>query len=640
MTDSTLAALWFADLAGFSDLASRDEDAAMRVVEAFQETVRETVETRGGRVVKWIGDGAMAAFPSTRAAMAAAMALRQEFPQRLSEGVALPLRIGVHVGDVVGLPDGDLYGDGVNMASRLQTGAEPGQILVSEDVWRQMRQRPGFAFLPVGEKTFKGTGTIEVYELLDGEESKGSRANAPLAVAESAEPSIAVLPFLNMSSDLESAYFADGVTEDIITALARIHGVKVISRTSAMRYRNTTKSLREIGAELGVATILEGSVRRQGDRVRIAAQLNESRTDAHIWADTYDRGLEDIFAIQTEVASQIASALQVSLSPGEQARISGRRTENGEAYELYLQGRHEWNQRRRESLEKAIDLFERAIEVDPDFPLAYTGLADVYAVISTYAPLPPRVACQRAAEAAQRALAIDPLLGEAHAVLGSVAVAEWHWDEAETHYRRALELAPGYATAHQWFGECCVFRGRIGEAIERLRRAQELNPHSLIIKTAVARPFLATGRYGEAVRQLERVLAIAPDDPHAHALLTVAYHAMGRYEESLSSMVQSMIIPWLDARRVEELRTAYLEGGKDNYLRQAARAIEENGGPARILAALHAGAGHLDRAFEVLERACEEHDPDMRSLRAEPMLALLHEDPRFEKLLERVGLCD
>ena len=629
-TDPKLAALWFADLAGYSDLASRDEDAAVRLVETFHETVRETVEARGGRVVKYMGDGALAAFPSTRAAIASAIALRHDF--------ARPIRIGVHVGDMVSLPDGDLYSDGVNMASRLQTEAEPGQILVSEDVWRQMRQRPGFVFQPAGERRLKGVGSITTYQVLEGPEHAVEVGGPTHTLAEGVEPSIAVLPFTNMSGDPENAFFADGVTEDIITALARIHGVKVISRTSAMRYRNTTKSLREIGSELGVATVLEGSVRRHGERVRIVAQLADARTDAHLWAETYDRKLEDIFAIQTDVASQIATALEVSLSPGERERISGRRTENAEAYELYLQARYHWNQRTRTGLEKALGLFRRAIELDPDFPLAHTGIADVYVVISTYAPVSAREVCEQAAAEAKRGLELDPLLGEAHAVLGSVAAADWRWEEAERHYRRALELAPGYATAHQWFGECCVFRGRIGEGMERLRRAQELDPHSLIIRTAAARPFLAAGRYEEAVRQLLRVLSVAPDYPHANALLTVAYHAMGRYEDSIATMSKSLIIPWLDAAAVEELRTTYRQNGLESYLRLAAEAVEEKGGPSSYLAAIYATLGDRDRAIGVLERACDQHDPSLRSLRADPLLALLHEDPRFERLLERVGL--
>jgi adenylate cyclase len=631
-TDHRLAAVWFADLAGYSELAARDEDAALGLVQTFQDCVREAVETRGGRVVKWTGDGALASFPSTRSAIAAAVALRD----RIRSQSRAMIRVGVHVGDIINLPDGDLYGDGINVAARLQQEADPDQIMASEDVWRQMRQRPGFVFRPLGERRPKGTAPIEVYEVLGTEERQATARAA--AVAEAAEPSIAVLPFVNMSGDPENEYFADGITEDIITALSRIHGLKAISRTSAMRYRGSTKSLREIGSELGVSTILEGSVRRHGDRVRIVAQLADAHTDGHLWADTYDRKLEDIFAIQSEVASHIAQALEMSLSPRERERITGRRTENVEAYELYLLARYHWNERTRTGLAEAIRLFEQVIELDPDFPLGHAGLADVWAVIANYTPVPRREAIQKAAEAAQRALALEGSLGEAHAVLGTVAVSEWRWEDADRHFHRALELSPGYATAHHWYGESLVFRMRIDEAIARIRRAEELDPYSLIIKTAAARPYLATGRYEEAVQRLRRVLEVDPDQQHAHALLAAAYHAMGRYEESIDEMAASDVIPWLDAQSVGPLRQAYTEGGFERYMRTALAGIEGRDAPPTAIAALHAGLGDHDRAIEVLERACDDREPVLRALRSDPLLVPLRDDPRFARLLERVGL--
>ncbi|MFN2420512.1 MAG: tetratricopeptide repeat protein [Gemmatimonadota bacterium] len=629
-TDPHLAAVWFADLVGYSELAARDADGAFHLAQAFHEIVREVVEERRGRVVKRMGDGVLSAFPSTRSAIAAAIVLRDEVRRRTGNAV----RIGVHVGDVTGVPDGDLYGDGINVAARLEADALPGQILVSEDVWRQMRQRPGFAFRALGERQLKGTAPLCVYELCEPE----SADDTAHRVAESAEPSIAVLPFLNMSGDPENEFFADGVTEDIITALSRIHGLKVISRTSAMRYRGATKSLREIGGELGVATVLEGSVRRHGERVRIVAQLADVHTDGHLWAETYDRNLEDIFAIQTEVAQQIAAALEMNLSPRERERIAGRRTESIEAYEQYLLARYHWNERTREGLNTAIGLFEAAIATDPSFPLAYSGLADVWAVIANYVPLSRREAIVKAAEAARRALELDPTLGEAQSVLGTVAVSEWRWKDADRHFRRALELSPGYATAHQWYGESLVFRLRIDEAIARIRRAEELDPCSLIIKIAAARPYLASGRLDEAVRRLRRVIEADPDQPHAHALLAAAYLAKERYEEAIDELAAWQVIPWLDADAVLALRAAYAESGKEGFLRTMLAGAERRDAPPLSIASIHAQLGDFDDAFAVLEAAIEEHDPSLRALAADPLLTPLRNDLRYQQLLERVGL--
>lgn len=629
---SQLAAVWFADLVGYTDLTARDEDAALRVVQEFQDWVSTAVEARGGRVVKRNADGAFAAFPSTRSAIAAAIALRE----RLHHGGGLAVRIGIHVGDVVATSDGDLYGDGVNIASRLQTEAAPGQILVSEDVWRQMRQRPGFAFRSLGERRPKGTAPLEVYEAV--EPTADSPQPQPSHVAEREAPSIAVLPFLNMSGHPDNEFFTDGVTEDIITALSRIHGLKVISRTSAMRYRETGKSLREIGMELGVSTILEGSVRRDGDRVRIVAQLADAHTDGHLWAETYDRKVEDIFAIQTEVASRIADALQVSLSPRERERIAGRRSENVEAYDMVLLARYHFDERRPEGLKKAIELFEAAIALYPDFSLAHSGLADVWAVIATYSPMSRREAIGRAARAAARAIELDPTLGEAHAALGSVAVAECRWDDADRHFLRAIELSPGYATVHQWYGESLAFRRRFDEAVESIRRAEELDPCSLIIKVAAARPYLASGRLDEAVRRLRRVLEADPGQPHAHALLANAYHAMGRYEESIDEMAAWEVIPWLDAEAVKAFHAAYAEGGVERYLRTALAITQGRDAPPITIAAIHAGLGDLDSAIAVLERAIDERDPSIRGLAADPILVPLYGDSRFTTLCGRIGV--
>jgi adenylate cyclase len=625
-----LAAVWFADLVGYSELAACDEDEALRLAQTFHDIVHHVVEERRGRVVKRMGDGALATFPSTRSAIAAAKSVRDEVQERTRRSV----RIGVHVGDVTCLPDGDLYGDGINVAARLEADALPGQILVSEDVWRQMRQRPGFSFRALGERRHKGTAPLDVYEVRESETSGGGIQR----VEESEEPSIAVLPFLNMSGDPDNEFFADGVTEDIITALSRIHGLKVISRTSAMRYRGATKSLREIGGELGVATVLEGSVRRQGERVRIVAQLADAHTDGHLWAETYDRKLEDIFAIQSEVANRIAAALEMSLSPRERERIAGPRTESVEAYEQYLLARYHWNERTRSGLKKAIELFEAAIVTDPLFPLAHAGLADVWAVIANYAPIPRREAIEKAAAAAKRAVELDPTLGEAHSVLGTVAVSQLHWEDADRHFRRAIELSPGYATAHQWYGESLVFRLQIDEAIARIRRAEELDPCSLIIKIAAARPYLASGRLDEAVRRLRRVLEADPDQPHAHALLASAYLAQERYEEAIDELTAWQVIPWLDAEAVSALRAAYAESGKERFLRTMLTGAERRDAPPLSIASIHAQLGDLDRAFAVLEQAVEECDPSLRALAADPLLTPLRGDVRFSQLLERVGL--
>ncbi|HKY59727.1 MAG TPA: adenylate/guanylate cyclase domain-containing protein, partial [Gemmatimonadota bacterium] len=370
-----LAAVWFADLVDYTTLAARDEDAALDLVGDLQSAARQVVERHGGRVVKFVGDAVLAEFPSAGDGVRSALALPVELARRRERrgGESRHVRLGVHVGEVATTPDGDVLGDGVNVASRLHTAATAGQVLCSEDVVRQLRQRSEFVFEDIGPRELKGLS--EPVRLFVARLAKSAdEGRVPHAPAPPAH-SIAVLPFANLSADPENEYFSDGVTEEILTVLARMEDLKVISRTSAMTYKGTSKSVRQIGGELGVATVLEGSVRRAGHRVRITAQLIDARTDAHLWAERYDRDLEDIFAIQSDVAERIVEALRLRLSPRDRARIEGGQKTNQAAYEAYLKGLWHWNRRTHESLDRAEKCFESAIRADPRYAPAHAGRA-------------------------------------------------------------------------------------------------------------------------------------------------------------------------------------------------------------------------------------------------------------------------
>ena len=329
-----LSVVWFTDLVGYSSLAARDQDEAIALVQRFQAIVEATVPRAEGRVVKFIGDAALLESPSAESALQAATALHQEMGERL--------RTGIHLGDVAVASDGDLYGDGVNGAQRIQTEAEPGQIVVSEDVWRRFRN-PRLRLRAPWRAASQGIEPMELFRVVGIGEHDAPPRSPPRHGRDSTEAprdpgrSVAVLPFTNMSPQADNEYFSDGVTEEILTLLTRIEGLKVISRTSVMQYKGTVKPMRQIGEELGVTTILEGSVRHAGQRVRITAQLIDAATDEHLWADRYDRDLEDIFEIQSDVAERIVEALRVRLTNGS-ARGSERPTESVEAYEAYLKG--------------------------------------------------------------------------------------------------------------------------------------------------------------------------------------------------------------------------------------------------------------------------------------------------------------
>ncbi|MGH2524936.1 MAG: tetratricopeptide repeat protein, partial [Anaerolineales bacterium] len=318
--------------------------------------------------------------------------------------------------------------------------------------------------------------------------------------------SIAVLPLDNLSRDPEQEYFADGMTEALTAELSKISALKVISRTSAMRYRNTDKPMPQIARELNVDALIEGSVVREGDQVRITVQLIHGPTDKHLWAESYQRELRGVLALQSDVARAIAREVRVAVTPAEATRLAAARPVNPEAYQTYLKGRFYWNKRDDEGLKKSAKYFEQAIEIDPSYALAYAGLADAYGISTGIGLLPTKEALPKARAAALKALGIDPSLAEAHTSMGMVAHFEWDWLTAEEEYQRAIELNPNYATAHHFYSVYLSKMGRHEEAIAQATRAHELDPLSLIIGTSLAGAYCAGGQHERAEQELQKVL--------------------------------------------------------------------------------------------------------------------------------------
>jgi TolB-like protein len=423
------------------------------------------------------------------------------------------------------------------------------------------------------------------------------------SAASDGHKSVAVLPFSNMSGDPENEYFSDGITDDIITQLSKIADLKVISRTSVMQYKGTEKNLRQIGEELGVATILEGGVRKVGDRVRINAQLVNASSDAHLWAETYDRELTDIFAIQGDVAQQIASALRSTLTPDEQERLRRHPTDNLQAYELYIQGRFFWNRRTVQDIQRAIELFERATELDSTYALAYAGLADTYLTLYSWNWMPWADAYPQADRTLRRALELDPLLPEAHASRAVLLEQQLDRAGAEAEYLRAIELAPGYAPAHHWYALMLANLGRFDEARAEILAAAELDPLAPIIGTNVGQAFFLARDYDAAIAQLEATIESEPAFQYAWVLL-------GR---------------------------AYLE--RAGQSEEANRIVEENThGDRTRVALVYVAAGDAERAFEWLERAHADQSPFLHELKVEPGYDPIRSDPRFGELLRRMRL--
>jgi serine/threonine protein kinase/tetratricopeptide (TPR) repeat protein len=457
-------------------------------------------------------------------------------------------------------------------------------------------------------------------------------------------PSVAVLPFRNLSADPENEFFADGITEDVIAQLSKIRSLKVISRTSVMQFKNREQSLREIGVTLQVATLLEGSVRRAGDRVRIVAQLIDAEADQHLWAETYDRRLTDIFAIQTDVALQIASALEAELSPGERTRIRRKPTSDFRAYQLYLQGRYCYSRYTEESMRKGIEYFRQAIAIDPDYALAHTGVALAYAELAAGASggvLRPDQAYHEAMEAVTKALALDSELGEAHSVLALLKFThDFDWEGAEAEFKLALQLNPGAADIHDHYGWLCGSQERWDEAIVLGRRAQELDP--LVHRVDVATTLLRAGRYQEALEAAVRCVEFEPDFPRGRSTLGWAYLKSGMPDQGLAELEQAVALAPDASLFLAQLGQAYAMTGRTAKAHEVLRQLEEQSQKRYVspyhMAYVYTGLGEADRAMDFLERAYEERAGYVHGIKGSFLFTTLHSHPRFQALLRKMNL--
>ncbi len=456
-----------------------------------------------------------------------------------------------------------------------------------------------------------------------------------------AVPSIAVLPFLNMSADPENEYFCDGLAEELIGALTKIENLRVVARTSAFSFKGKQADVREVGHKLNVTTVLEGSVRKAGNKLRITAQMVDVSDGFHLWSERYDRQLADIFDIQEEISLAIVAALKIKLLGDEQADLLKRGTNDTEAYQLYLKGRFFWNKRTEEALRKGIEYFNRAIEHDPGYAAAYAGLSDSYALLALRGLIPPKEGLPRAKAAAHKALEIDDSLAEAHASLAHVKLHDWDWPGLEEQFKRALELNPGHAIAYHWYSEYLMAMGRSDEAIERAKQAKEIDPLSSVISSTLALALYFARRYDQAIESLKQALELDPNHFALHFRLGLAYVLKGMNEEAIEAMQASVNLSGRSTETLAGLGQAYAAAGMKTETQTVLYELNELSKERYVspysVAKIYSVVGEKDQAFAHLEKAYEERHPDFIELKAEPLLDSLRSDPRFADLLRRVG---
>jgi TolB-like protein/class 3 adenylate cyclase/tetratricopeptide (TPR) repeat protein len=620
--DRRLAAIWFSDIVGYTPLMAASEAAGLRARTRHRSLVRSLAPRHHGKIVDENGDELVLVFPSALDAVHCALAARAS----LREDAEIELRIGIHSGDVV-FEGGRVYGDGVNVASRLRALAEPGGVVVSEPVFDAVKNQAGVELAPLGMQELKGVARPLAVYAVTGSVATPARAlggrsalrlgavGAALVVAAAtslylagdrqASPpglpaSVAVLPFADMSQAGDQEYFADGVTEEIINALARIPDLRVVARTSAFAFKGKDADVRTIGGQLGVRSVVEGSVRRSGDRLRVTAQLISVADGYHLWSETYEREVTDIFAIQEEVATKVAEALSVRIGG---RSLAPRPPRDLRAYELYLTGRQIFGQRSEASLRRALEYFEQALALSPGYAPALSGIADALLTFRVLGLDIDPAWDERAREAAQAAVRSDPSFGAAHASLGRLEIAggRWNWKEAEVHLLRALELDPGYAGAHLWYGYVLLFQGRVEEGLAEIQRALELDPLAPLVLWNAGRFAWMTGDQERAIELTRRGLDPSPQAPEPRRVLADAYAAAGRERESAETILAGVPPP-----AQSELRAAYEAGGLRALLESHLRFEQERSGQPcgsrpTVAASYYAKLGDAEGVFRCLQ---------------------------------------
>lgn len=456
--------------------------------------------------------------------------------------------------------------------------------------------------------------------------------------------SLAVLPLENLSGDPSQEYLADGMTEELIGRLATIRGLRVISRTSAMHFKNTTLSVPEIAKTLGVDAIVEGSIIREGSEVRVHAQLIRGATDEHIWAGEYQREYRSLLTLQDEVSRNIAERIEITLAPQDRLTLASTHPVDLEAHEDYLKGRYYFNQRTQDALNKSTEFFQQAILRDPGYALAYSGLADAYAMLGFRGGFPSKDALSRAKAASLKAIELDDNLAEPRASLAFIAETyEWNWAMAEREYKRAVQLNPNDARTHNWYAGYLMYVGRQEEGIAEARRARELDPLSLPVNNALAGRFLAAGRYDLALEQVQKTLLLDPHFAPAHQTLGWAYLHTGKWEEAIQEFQKALQLSGTeDTDLMLDLGFAYAtvgERGEAGKILDKLKSLRERGiVPSGSIGILYGALGDSNEAFVWLEKAYQERDPQLTYLKAGRRFGPLRQDPRFRALVQRVGL--
>jgi TolB-like protein/class 3 adenylate cyclase len=647
-----LAAIMYTDMVGYTALGQRNEALSLALVEEQRKLIRPILSRFNGREVKTMGDAFLVEFPNALDALRCAYDIQRatrEFNVSLSPEKRIHLRIGLHLGDVVESL-GDISGDAVNVASRIEPLAEDGGVCLTRQVYESTHNMFELRLASTGMKSLKNVKEpMEVFRMeMPWEKPPPAIPPAPPL------SNIAILPFSNFSPDPNDAYFADGVTDEIISAVAGISGLNVISRTSAAGYKGTKKRIEEIGKELKVGSILEGTFKKAGNKIRVTTQLIDVARDRHLWAQNYDRNLDDVFEVQSDIAKQVADALRVKILSNEAERVEKRPTKSTEAYTWYLKGmylRGKWSSERPvEAVKEAAQCFEQAVREDPGFALAYVGLADCSVKVTEFG-VEIVANLEKAKRMSARALELDPELAEAHSTYGWASMYSYDIKRAEDEFKKAIQLKPSDANAHNGYYCTLHYRLKWEEAVEHIETAMGLNPLSPELCANHGRDYYMRGDYHRALDLFKRAVDLGGSNERAD--VAFMYGKMKMFEEmrrEYAAWVELLIDTRPLAEKAARAQMAYLEDDKETLSgllpELESHVGEENGIDALfpgytvmvILAIYYFYLGEHDKGFECLERAYSRKEPLLLDITYWPAFDGVRTDPWYLDLVKRLGL--
>lgn len=637
-----LAAIMFTDMVGFTAMMQENEQQAKELRDRLRNVLDEFIFSHQGRILQFYGDGTLSIFGSALEAVKCAVEIQQE----LQKDPKVPLRIGIHMGDIVYDDDG-VYGDGVNIASRIESLAVSGSVLISDKVYDEVSNHPMIKVKSLGYFNLKNVKKPVAIYCITGNGLVIPSKEALQGRKGSAEKkSIAVLPFVNMSEDPENEYFSDGVTEELLTALSKVDGLQVTSRTSSFAFKGLNEDIREIGKKLNVKTVLEGSVRKFRDRVRITAQLINTADGYHVWSEVYDRKIEDIFELQDEISRKIANTLREKLTSSkihEPLVTSG--TKNFQAYNLYLRGKYCWNKWTPPAIKQGLKFFEEAIDLDPEFTQPYAGLSNCYIYLGSTGYLRPKIAYPKAKEYALRALKLDPNMNESIISLGVVQLFyDWDWTAAKKSFTRALELYPASADAHYTYSLYLTAMCELSEAIVESETAVKLDPLSLPLNNNLGHAYFNAGRYRDALEQFNKTLELEPNFRAAVANMGWTYFELGDINKAIETFEKFRKLTQSEYGGLAPLGFLYAAAGRIQDAQQCIKRLEQRELKEEQMAlhmdfaVIYAGLKNYDKVFEYLEKAFEEKLGGLIFMNSVPGWREVRKDSRFNLLMKRMNM--